>query len=273
MAVRKVLIAAIICAGLYCSSARSADISLTSQLSQSAEFNSNYFLQTHPPGLTTVPISTLRVDGVARTPTTRLLGTADLSYQTYAGPGVADFIVAPALNKGARLSLEQTEKQTLYNLAAAWRQQQAAPLQLAQTGIANIGGFITTTMLQAGLTHQLNPIDTLNWQNSWTSTTFTTPNSVPFTDFLSIGDWTHQLSSTTAIIPSVNFEQLNYGGPSQTELKLWRFFLGMSYQYPGRFNLYASVGALVATASTQQITNPNQLNPIPTILLPSGSTV
>ena len=54
MAVRKVLIAAIICAGLYCSSARSADISLTSQLSQSAEFNSNYFLQTHPPGLTTV---------------------------------------------------------------------------------------------------------------------------------------------------------------------------------------------------------------------------
>ena len=243
MAVRKVLIAAIICAGFYCSSARSADISLTSQLSQSAEFNSNYFLQTHPPGLTTAPISTLRVDGVARTPTTRLLGSADLSYQSYWGPGVADFIVAPALNKGARLSLEQTEKQTQYNLAASWRQQQAAPLQLAQTGVANIGGFITTSVLQAGLTHELNPIDTLNWQNSWTSTTFTTPNSVPFTDFLSIGDWTHQLSSTTAVIPSVNFEQLNYGGPSQTELKLWRFFLGMSYQYPGRFNLFASVGA------------------------------
>ena len=44
----------------------------------------------------------------------------------------------------------------------------------------------------------------------------------------------------------------------------------MSYQYPGRFNLYASVGALVASASSQQITNPNQLNLIPTILLPSG---
>ena len=93
---------------------------------------------------------------------------------------------------------------------------------------------------------------------------------MPFTDFSSIGDWTHQLSSTTAIIPSVNYEQLNYGGPSQTELKLWRFFLGVSYQYPGRFNLYAAVGALVASASSQQITNPNQLNPIPTILLPSG---
>ena len=270
MAVRKVLIAAIVCAGLYCSSARSADISLTSQLSQSAEFNSNYFLQTNPPGLIIVPISSLRVDGVARTPTSRLFGTADLSYQTYAGPGVADFIVAPALNKGAKVALEQTEQQTLYNLAASWRQQQAAPLQLAQTGIATIGGFITTTTLQGGLTHQLNASDTLNWQNSWTSTTFTTPDSVPFTDFSSIGDWTHQLSSTTAIIPSVNYEQLNYGGPSQTELKLWRFFLGVSYQYPGRFNLYASVGALVASASSQQITNPNQLNLIPTILLPSG---
>jgi hypothetical protein len=199
-----------------------------------------------------------------------LFGTADLSYQTYAGPGVADFIVAPALNKGAKVALEQTEKQTLYNLAASWRQQQAAPLQLAQTGIATIGGFITTTTLQGGLSHQLNASDTLNWQNSWTSTTFTTPGSVPFTDFSSTGDWTHQLSSTTAIIPSVNYEQLNYGGPSQTELKLWRFFLGVSYQYPGRFNLYAAVGALVASASSQQITNPNQLNPIPTILLPSG---
>ena len=188
MAVRKVLIAAIICAGFYCSSARSADISLTSQLSQSAEFNSNYFLQTHPPGLITAPISSLRVDGVARTPTSRLFGTADLSYQTYAGPGVADFIVAPALNKGAKVALEQTEKQTLYNLAASWRQQQAAPLQLAQTGIATIGGFITTTTLQGGLSHQLNASDTLNWQNSWTSTTFTTPGSVPFTDFSSIGD-------------------------------------------------------------------------------------
>ena len=100
MAVRKVLIAAITCAGFYCSSARSADISLTSQLSQSAEFNSNYFLQTNPPGLITVPISTLRVDGVARTPTSRLFGTADLSYQTYLGPGVADFIVAPRIEQG-----------------------------------------------------------------------------------------------------------------------------------------------------------------------------
>ena len=132
----EVLIAAIICAGFYCSSARSADISLTTQLSQGAKFNSNYFLQTHPPGFNSRPISSLRVDRVARTPTSRLFGTADLSYQTYSGPGVADFLVTPALNKGARVRLEQTEQQTLYNLAASWRQQQAAPLQLAQTGVA-----------------------------------------------------------------------------------------------------------------------------------------
>ena len=92
---------------------------------------------------------------MARTPTSRLFGTVDLSYQTYAGPGVADFIVADALNKGAKVALEQTEKQTLYNLAASWRQQQAAPLQLAQTGIANNRKFITTTTLQGGLSHQL----------------------------------------------------------------------------------------------------------------------
>jgi hypothetical protein len=117
MAVRKVLIAAFTCVGLYCSSARSADISLTSQLSQSAEFNSNYFLQTHPPGLTTSPISSLRVDGVARTPTSRLFGTADLSYQTYAGPGVADFIVAPAFNKDpVPSSIQRNRRSTIWRL-------------------------------------------------------------------------------------------------------------------------------------------------------------
>ena len=100
MAVRKVLIAAIICAGLYCSSARSADISLTSQLSQSAEFNSNYFLQTHPPGLITSPISTLRVDGVARTPTSRLFGTADLSYQDLCGSGGCRFYCRSGIEQG-----------------------------------------------------------------------------------------------------------------------------------------------------------------------------
>ena len=47
----------------------------------------------------------------------------------------------------------------------------------------------------------------------------------------------------------------------------------MSYHYPGRFTFFGSVGALVATASSQQITNPNQLNLTPTIFLPSVSTV
>ena len=44
----------------------------------------------------------------------------------------------------------------------------------------------------------------------------------------------------------------------------------MSYLYPGRFNFFGQVGALVATASTQQITNINQLSPTPTIFLPSA---
>ena len=152
MAVRKVLIAAIICAGLVLLVARSADISLTSQISQSAEFNSNYFLADQSAGPNNV--SNQHNQGRrdrANSHQIVCLALRISAIKLISGPGVADFIVTPALNKGARVALEHTEKQTFYNFAASWRQQQAAPLQLAQTGIATIGGFITTTVLQGGI--------------------------------------------------------------------------------------------------------------------------
>ena len=265
---RRAIIAAFVCVGACSSGARAADITLTSELSQTAEFNSNYFLQTNPPGEITSPVSTIRVNGIARTPTDRFQAIADLSYQTYFGPGVDTFIVTPALNKGARVALDHTEKLTFYNFAAAWRQTQAAPLQLAQTGIATIGGFVTTAVIQGGLRHQLDLNNTLSWQNSFTSTTFTTSGSVPFTDLSTTGDWTHQLTSTTALIPSVQYEQLNYGGSSQTEIILWRYMLGVNFRPSTRFSLYAAAGALVASAS--QSGGVAQPNLVPTILVPSG---
>jgi hypothetical protein len=271
--VRKSLIAACICVGLYSSGARAADITLTSQLSQSAEFNSNYFLATNPPGEVTSPISTLRVNALALTPTTRFNGTADLSYQTYFGPGVDNFIVTPALNKGARVTLDHTEKLTTYNVRAAWSQQQAAPLQLAQIGVATIGGFITTEVIQGGLRHELTPRDVLSWQNSFTSTSFSTPTSVPFTDLSTTGDWTHRVSTTTSLIPSVQYEQLNYGGTSNVEIMLWRLMMGMSFQPSARFSFYAQAGALVATARQSQNANANLSNIVSPIALPSNPDV
>jgi hypothetical protein len=246
--VRKSLIAACICVGLYSSGARAADITLTSQLSQSAEFNSNYFLATNPPGEVTSPISTLRVNALARTPTTRFTGTADLNYQAYFGPGLDAFTINNTLNKAARVALDHTEKLTTYNFAASWSQQQAAPLQLAQIGVANIGGFITTTNVQGGARHALTLSDTLGWQNSFTSTSFSTPNSVSFSDLSTTGDWTHRFSTTTAMIPSVQYERLNYGGSGNLEIELWRLMMGLSFEPSARFSFFVQAGALLATA-------------------------
>jgi hypothetical protein len=276
--VRKVITLAIICLGVSAPVALAADIRLTSQLIQTADFNSNYLLQNNPPGEITAPVSTLRVDGIARTPTTLFETVADLSYRSYFGPGTDTLVLNDALDKLARARLEQTDKLTTYNVAAYWSQRQALPLQVAQTGVATISGFINTTNVEAGVRHLLTPSDTLNWQNFYTTTDFTDPTSIPFTDFSSTGDWIHRLSPTTALIPSVQFEQLNYEGRANSEIMIWRLMMGINYQHPGRLTFNAAAGGLLATArtnasnvpSTGAIFLPSVFQPSGTIVLPSG---
>jgi hypothetical protein len=276
--VRKVITLAIVCLGISAPVTLAADIRLTSQLIQTADFNSNYLLQNNPPGEITAPVSTLRVDGISRTPTTLFETVADLSYRSYFGPGTDTLVVNDALDKLARVRLEQTDKLTTYNAGAFWSQRQATPLQVAQTGIGTIPGFINTTNGQVGVRHLLSPIDILNWQTRYTSTDFTNPTSIPFTDFSSTGDWTHRLSATTAVIPSVQFEQLNYEGRANSDIRIWRLMMGINYQHPGRLIINAAAGALLASAranasnvpSAGAIFLPSVFQPSGTIVLPSG---
>jgi hypothetical protein len=271
--VRKIIILALVYAGVGACSARAVDFNLTSQLIQTSDFNSNYFLQNNPPGAIIAPVSTLRVNSLARTPTMRFAATTDLSYRSYFGPGLDNFFINNALDKGARAELEKTDKLTTYNLAASVRQVQASPLQLAQIGVSTIAGFVNTAVVQGGLRHELTLRDTLNWQNSYTSTSFTTPTSVPFTAFSSIGDWTHHLTPTFAVIPSVQLEQLTYEGPAKAEIMLWRLMMGVRFEPSARLSFYGAAGALLATA--RQSANPNVPVPnvVPSILLPSGPDV
>jgi hypothetical protein len=276
--VRKVITIAIVSLGISTPIARAADIRVISSLIQTADFNSNYLLQNNPPGEITAPVSTLRVDGIARTPTTLFETVADLSYRSYFGPGTDALRVNDALDKLARARLEQTDKLTTYNVAASWSQRQAAPLQVAQTGVGTISGFVNTTIAEAGVRHELTPSDRLSWQTFWTSTDFTDPTSVPFTDFSSTGEWTRRLSATTALIPSVQLEELNYEGPAKTEIMLWRLMMGVRSDLSARLNIHAAAGALLATArasasnvpSAGTLFLPSVFQPSGTVVLPSG---
>jgi hypothetical protein len=247
---------------------------LTSQLIQTADFNSNYLLRNNPPGELTAAVSTLRLDGIARTPTTRLQTTADLSYRSYFGPGTEAFTVIDSLDKIGRIRLDQTEKLTTYNVGASWSQIQAAPLQVLQTGVATISGFVNTTVVQGGLRHELTPSDTLNWQNSWTSVDFTSSGgSIPFTDLSTTGDWTHRLTPTTAVIPSVQFEDLNYQGPAKSEIMLWRLMIGIRSEPSVRLSFNAAVGALLATAQANASAVSSGTTFLPSVFQPAGTTI
>jgi hypothetical protein len=184
------------------------------------------------------------------------------------------------LDKAIRSSYEQTDKLTTYNVAAAWRQTQAAPLQVAQIGVATVSGFITTTNVQGGVRHELTARDTLNWQNIYTDTTFSQASTgIPFTDFLSTGDWTYRLNEQTALIPMVQLEELSYQGAAKTDISIWRVMAGLRHDVTESLRFTLSAGALFASAqatasnvvSSGSVFVPSIFEPAGTVFLPTGA--
>ena len=157
--------------------AQAADVIVRSSFTQSIEGNSNYRLEANPPGETFAPVSSLRFDTVARTPTMRFAATVDLSYRSFFGPGAE--LLLPAFDRGFRGSLEKTDKLTLYKIEASRRVQQTLQLQLEETGRSTIGGDTITDVVEAGVRHQLTSRDLLSWSARATSLQFTDPTASP----------------------------------------------------------------------------------------------
>ena len=127
-----------LCVGMSFSGANAADVSIRGSLIQNIEANSNYQLQTNPSGATFVPVSTLVLDAVARTPTMRFAGSVDLSYRSYFGPGADNLL--PGLDRGFRGSFEKYANLTTYRIEGGVRTTQASELQLAETGRSTVSG-------------------------------------------------------------------------------------------------------------------------------------
>lgn len=236
----KSVLLAIVCLGISAWGALAADVTIKSQLSQSFSADSNYQMQPNPPGPTYLPVSNLLFDTVARTPTMRFAATVNLSYRTYFGPGAENLL--PGLDRGIMGRFEKTTALTTYKVAAARQYRQASQLQLAETGVNTIGGDVITSWVESIVTHQLSGSDLLTWATRATNTEFTSPTGTPSLDITTTGAWRHRLTPLTELTPSIQFESINYGNSSNTEVMIWRGLIGAESRLTKRLKFKGSVG-------------------------------
>jgi len=249
--VRKMAIFASICAGLGMSGARAVDLSITGYVSQSIEANSNYLMLPTPNGPTYLPVSTVVLDALARTPTMRMAATADWTYRQFLGPGGE--LLLPALDRGFRGSFEKYENLGSYKIEGATRTQQAQQLQLAETGVATVGGDVITNWIEGGFKRQLSYVDQITTSVRATSLDFTAPGSTPSFDLTSTGTWTHRINPLTDITAMVQNETINYdnsAGSSSgggTNVTIWRGTLGVNSRLTRSLSFSGAAGVVDLT--------------------------
>jgi hypothetical protein len=245
--VTKAALLATACLGISASAALALDWTLKSQLAQSLELNDNYQLQPKSPGETYAPVSKLLFDVLARTPTMRFAATADLSYRTYFGPGAENLLAG--LDRGARASVEKTDKLATYNLGGSWQLRSAAEEQRADTGIGTVAGDTIRTTVEGGLKRQLSLIDSLTWSARATSLEFTGSGGTPSLDVTTRGTWTRRLTPTTDLTPSLEFEHIAYENRSDSEVTIWRAMAEVKSQLSRRLTFKGAAGAALVTLS------------------------
>jgi hypothetical protein len=242
--VRKPSTLAVLCFGAGACAAAASDLTVTSQLSQRVEANSNYQLASDPRGFTYAPVSLLSLDALRRTPTMRFRARGDLAYRTYFGPGAIELM--DGLDKSARAEAEKREKLGSYSAAASWQQRQVSQVQLEEVGRRTLRqGSIDTTTLEGGLKRELSPWDALTLLGRWTSVEFTDPASAPFRKYSADGEWTHRLSRTADLLFPFNVQYLTFDNVTRTQELVGSLRGGVKARLSPRLSVRALVGFAV----------------------------
>ena len=249
--VTKKLLVGIVCFGLFTPGARAVDWNIKSSLSENLEFSDNRKMATNPAGNSYNSVSSLMFDAKALTPTSSAAFIGNLRYLTFAGPGEANS--RNTLDKNVTATFTKRAKLTTYNFITSWSQADAATIQLQETGVATVGGSVTTTTFGGGLRHELGPRDTIAWQTSYVSTEFTDPGSTPIASLTSTVDWTHKLSPITVLIPSLQFQRLNYDNAAQTEVTFWKATMGMNTELTKRLSFHAAAGGTLLNGEQNNV--------------------
>ena len=200
-------------------------------------------------GCPTIPPPGLGLMRRALTPTSRLDLNGYLNYRIYAGPGEQG--IPDALDRGVFGRFEKWQKLTSYNLTGSHTEIDTSSIQQQETGFATLSGLTITDQIGGGLRHVFGPRDAIQWQTTWTSTTFTQAGLTPTDNLTSFAGWTHNVSPITTLVPSLQFQHLTYHNASQSEVMFWTGRTALQTQLTKSLRLEADAGVAYLNATSK----------------------
>ncbi len=234
--------------GAATSGAFAADVSMKGSINETVEASNNYFLVTNPSGTTAKSTTAATLDILAQTPTTSYLLDTHFSYYKYFGPGAADTFPTWGTPASSNFSINHVTELDKFNFAASWNRSDAAQTQLTQSGVVSTHGSINNYNVTGGVTHDLGRNDIISWSANASTVSFTDPNQIPYKDVTSTVFWLHNISPTTTLTNSVNFDWFAQDNAADSQRLMWRFMSGLQSQVTQRLSVHGDIGMVFANA-------------------------
>jgi hypothetical protein len=253
--------------GALATSARASDLTIKARLIETFEISDNYFMRPNPAGETYRIYSTLGLDVIKRTPTTRYTFNGDFSYYNYLGPGANDTAMTHGKNHNARFTVDSTSKpsENSYRGSIAWAHQDLATVLLGDLGTGSVArGDVDTYSLDGNIVRKLSAIDILSWSGNIRSVDLSAPGSTDYTTFSNTGVWTRRLTRSTDFITTGAVDYTLRA--NNTETVFYRATGGMKSQVTPRLSVAGSAGiGIVYSTGVSAVPVDSSLTGVPVI--------
>lgn len=225
------------------SCAVAAEVSVKGSVGETLTASPNLFLSTMPPGWAGQTSSTVNLDFLAATPTTRYELNTDYSYYRYFGTGAQDIPLKYGTPADAKFSINHKEPLTNYNVFASWQRSDVATTILQQTGTFAGKGTVDTYNAGTSINRQLAARDLITWSAQASTVSYTDPTQTPYFDWSSNVVWNHTVSPSTTLITTLNFDWLMVDNDADSQRLYWNPMFGVQSQLTKRLFVFADIGA------------------------------
>ncbi len=247
----KVVLFAVVGLGIVIPSAHAVDWKISATQSETVEVNNNRLMLAIPRGESYNSINQLLFNARALAPGSTFTFNGTIDYRTFGGPGEATTLNSS--NNSVKASYEKVAKQTTYNAYLSRVETDTSTLQLLETGQATLTGITVINSAGGGFKHLLSPRDTLSSQTVFTqtntsrtssgaTTTTAAAQNSTFSSLISSLELQHNVNSITDWLPSLQFQQLNFGGVAPSTTLFWRATSGFQTQLTRNVTMKTSAG-------------------------------
>lgn len=221
---KRTILTVSVCLGLVPGGASATDWALNSTLSETVNLSNNPFLATIPAG-TLDSYSTLNVNAVALTPTSRFTFDGDENYRKYWGPGING---APSESLGGDVKAhyetfgkDPTDRNYIDGSLSS---QSSAFALLGQLGVlTNTRGYLDLSHISGGIDRSITNLDFVSLQAGTTYTSYDPgAGGTPFTDSTITASWRHRWDAILTFTASSNAETLDFANLQQSTATIYR---------------------------------------------------